>query len=78
MISEIKSKIYQLVDSIEDEHLLQMVMEHMVYYVSNKDITDDLTKEQLKELDEALSEADDEETVDWKDFKKEMNEWKKE
>ena len=77
MNKEVKSKIFQLVDSIEDENILQMVMEDVAYYASNKDIADDLTKEQLKELDEAISEADKNETIDWKDFKKEINEWKK-
>jgi hypothetical protein len=66
-----------LVNTIEDENVLQMIMEDVAYYVSNKDIVDELNTEQQKELDEAISEADNNETVDWKDFKKEMNEWKK-
>ena len=77
MSKEIKSKIYQLVDSIKDENILQMVMEDVAYYASDKDVVDELTKEQLKELDEAVSEADKNETMDWNDFKKEMSEWKK-
>jgi hypothetical protein len=77
MSKEVKSKIYQLIDSIEDESILQMVMEDVAYYVSNKDITDELSEQQKKELDEAISEADNNETIDWNDFKKEMNEWKK-
>jgi hypothetical protein len=77
MSKEVKSKIYKLIDSIEDENILQMVMEDVAYYASNKDITDELSEEQLKELDEAISETDNNETLDWDDFKKEMNEWKK-
>ena len=77
MNEEVKSKIYQLVDSIEDENVLQMVMEDVAYYASNKDIIDELNEDQLKELNEAISEADNNETIDWEDFKKEMNEWKK-
>jgi len=77
MSKEVKSKIYQLIDSIEDESILQMVMEDVAYYASNKDITDELSEQQKKELDEAISEADNNETIDWNDFKKEMNEWKK-
>lgn len=77
MSKEVKSKIFKLIDSIEDENILQMVMEDVTYYAGNKDITDKLSKEQLKELDEAISEADNNETIDWDDFKKEMNEWKK-
>ena len=50
MSKEVKSKIYQLVDSIEDEYILQMVMEDVAYYASDKNITGELTKDQLKEL----------------------------
>jgi hypothetical protein len=32
---------------------------------------------QLKELDKAIEEADNKETISWGDFKKEMKEWKK-
>ena len=77
MSKEVKSKIYQLVDSIEDENILQMVMEDVAYYASDKDVANELTKDQLKELDEANSEADKNETMDWNDLKKERNEWKK-
>jgi hypothetical protein len=77
MSKEVKSKIYRLIDSIEDENILQMVMEDVAYYASNKDVTDELSEEQLKELDKAILEADNNETIDWADFKKEMNEWKK-
>ena len=77
MSKEVKSKIYRLVDTIEDENILQVVMEDVDYYASDKDVADELTKGQLKELDEAISEAVNNETTDWNDFKKEMNEWKK-
>ncbi|HEY6975868.1 MAG TPA: hypothetical protein VH396_06250 [Chitinophagaceae bacterium] len=77
MSKEVKSKIYKLIDSIEDENILQMVMEDVAYYAGNKDITHELSEEQLKELDEAISETDHNETIDWDDLKKEMNEWKK-
>ena len=77
MSKDVKAKIFQLIDSIQDENVLQMVMEDVAYYASHKDITDELSKEQLKELDEAISEAENKETIDWDEFKKEMNEWKK-
>lgn len=41
------------------------------------DIIDELSKEQLQELDEAIKEADNNETITWEEFRKEMNEWKK-
>ena len=77
MSKEVKSRIHLLIDSIKDENILQMVMEDVAYYAENKDITDALSKEQLTELDEAISEVDNNETISWDDFKKEMNEWKK-
>jgi hypothetical protein len=77
MSKGVKSKIYQLINSIEDENILQMLMEDVAYYASNKDIIEELNDEQLKELDEAISEADNNETTDWNDFKNEMHEWKK-
>jgi len=77
MNSKLKSRINQLVDSIEDENVLRMVMEDISYYTNKKDILDELSEEQLKELDEAISEADSNKTIDWNDFKKELDEWKK-
>ena len=77
MNRDVKSEIYRLIDSIEDEKILQMLMEDVAYYTSDKDIVDELSKEQLDQLDEAISEVKNGETVDWIDFKKEMHEWKK-
>ena len=77
MNNELKSQIHQLVDSIEDENVLQMIMEEMAYYAGHKDITDQLNDEQLKELNKAILEADDDEPIDWEDFKKQMIEWEK-
>lgn len=77
MSKEVKSKIYKMIDSIDDEKTLQMVMEDVAYYASGKDVAEELTNEQLKELDEAISAAENNETIDWTDFKKEVNEWKK-
>ena len=42
-----------------------------------KDAVDELNANQLKELDKAIEEADNKETISWGDFKKEMKEWKK-
>lgn len=64
MSKEVKPKIYQLVDSIEDENILQMIEEDVGYYAGNKDIIDELSEEQLKELNEAIAEADNDETID--------------
>lgn len=77
MSKSIKEKIHKLVEEIEDEVLLHHLMEDAAFYASKKDVVDDLTAAQLAELDAAVAEADKGETIDWDDFKKEMNEWRK-
>jgi hypothetical protein len=52
-------------------------MEDVAFYATKKDIVDQLAPDQLKELDNAINEADNKETMPWNDFKREMNEWKK-
>lgn len=77
MSKAVKSKIYQLLEDIEDEVVLNQVMEDVAFYASKKDIVDELNARQLKELNKAIKEADNKEAIDWDEFKKEMNEWRK-
>jgi len=70
MSKEVRSKIHQLIDSIKDENTLQVVMDDVAYYAGNKEITDELNEEQLKELDDAISDACNNEIIDWDDFKR--------
>ena len=77
MSKELKIKIHKMLDNIEDETVLNQVMEEVAFYATKRDITDDLTPVQLKELDKAIAEADNKETISWNDFKKEMSEWRK-
>jgi len=77
MSKAVKSKIYKMLEEIKDENVLNQVMEDVAFYATKKDIVDDLSPAQLKELDKAIEEADNKETISWDDFKKEMNEWKK-
>jgi Arc/MetJ family transcription regulator len=77
MSKAVKTKIYHLLDGIEDEAVLNQVMEDVAFYATKKDIVDQLAPGQLKELDKAIEEADNNETISWDDFKKEMKEWKK-
>ena len=77
MSNSAKHKIYQMLDGIEDENILNQIMEDVAFYTSKQDITDELTPEQLQDLDKAIQEADNKETVNWDEFKKEMNEWRK-
>ena len=77
MENSVKSKIYEMLDNITDEKVLNQVMEDVAFYASKKDIIDQLTPEQLEQLDTAIQEADKNETLSWDDFKKEMAEWRK-
>ncbi len=77
MNETLKSKIHNLVDTIDDERTLIKVMEDVIYYASKKNIENELTPVQQHELNEAISEADNGETITWEDFKNELNEWKR-
>ena len=77
MSQEVKSKIYELLNSIQDESTLRQVMEDFTFYASKKDILENLTPTQLTELDEAIKEANSNETISWNDFKKDLDEWRK-
>lgn len=77
MSKAVKDKINKLLDEIEDEAVLNQLMEDVAFYASKKDIVDQLSPDQLKELDKAIEEANNKETIPWDDFKKEMKEWKK-
>lgn len=75
--SQKTKKIYELLEGIKDEAVLNQVMENVTFYTNKKDIVDELDPDQLKELDKAIEEADNKETISWDDFKKEMGEWRK-
>ena len=77
MNKAVKAKIYQMPEGIEDESVLNQVMEDVTFYATKKDVVDELNTDQLNELDKAIAEADNKETITWDDFKKEMNEWRK-
>lgn len=77
MNNPLKQKIYEMLESIEDESILYQVMEDVAFYTSGQDVVDTISPKQLLELDEAISEADKGKTISWNEFKKEMNEWRK-
>ncbi len=64
-------------DEIEDETILNQLMEDVAFYATKKNIVDDLSHAQQKELDQAIQEAGNNETITWDQFKEEMNEWRK-
>ena len=74
--AEKSKRIVELLECIEDEVVLNQVMEDVAFYASKKDIVDELNAEQLNELDKAIEEANNNETISWNAFKNEMTEWR--
>jgi hypothetical protein len=77
MADSTKEKIYQLLSDIEDENVLNQLMQDVSFYASRNDSVNELTPNQMQELDMAIKEADERDTINWDDFKKELNEWRK-
>jgi O6-methylguanine-DNA--protein-cysteine methyltransferase len=78
---ELKKKLHELIDSIEDEHTLSVLNEEIVpYVIENRtkeadDIEDNLTEEQEKKLEQAIKEADEGKTMSYEEFKQRMSRW---
>jgi hypothetical protein len=76
---ELKQKLYKLIDSIEDEHVLNVLNEDVVPYVienrTKEKVDDDLTEEQSKQLEEAIKEAEEGKTMSMEEFKQRMSKW---
>jgi hypothetical protein len=77
---ELKKELHQLIDSIDDEHILNVLNEDVVPYVLDnrtKELDeDDLTEEQEKELEKAIKEADAGETVSFEEYLKATARWR--
>ena len=79
---ELKKKLHELIDSIDDEHRLQALHEDVIAYMistmdeetneDEDDFEDDLTEEQLKDLEKAIKEADEGKTISLEEFKERM------
>lgn len=72
---QLKEELHQLIDSIDDEQVLQIFNEDIVPYVAQKD-EESLTTQQQQELEEAIAAADNGETVSFDDFKASMDKWR--
>lgn len=79
---EIKAELHKKIDSIEDTHTLHLLNDDIVpYAIENRTIDKDeedeeLTKDQEKELDEAIRQVDNEETVSWEEFLNSTQQWR--
>ena len=72
---QLKEELHELIDSIDDEQVLQSLNEDIVPYVAKKD-TESLTAQQQLELEEAIAAADKGETVSFDEFKASMDKWR--
>jgi hypothetical protein len=75
MITDLRNQLHQLIEEIEDEEYLSLLKEDVAMYAGEKQVSDELSGEQLKELQEALTEVDKGETISFEDFKKHTAEW---
>jgi hypothetical protein len=82
---ELKKKLHELIDSIDDEHTLSVLNEDIVpYVIENRtkeadkeadEVEENLTEEQIKDLEDSIKEADEGKTMSYEEFKKRMSRW---
>lgn len=82
---ELKKKLHELIDSIDDEHTLSVLNEDIVpYVIENRtkeadeeadEVEENLTEEQIKDLENSIKEADEGKTMSYEEFKKRMSRW---
>jgi hypothetical protein len=82
---ELKKKLHELIDGIDDEHILKVLNEDVIGYMittmdedtneDEDDFEDDLTEEQEKRLEQAIKEADEGKTISYEEFKRRMSKW---
>lgn len=76
--SDLKKELVSYIESIDDEELLSLIKEDVVFYgeVKNKDITEGLNDEQLKELKAISEEEDAKDTQTQDEFKNATQQWR--
>ncbi len=78
---ELKKELHNLIDNIQDEHILHVLNDDIVpYIIENRtgvqDAEEDpLTDEQMKKLEEAIQQADEGKVMNLEEFKKKMASW---
>jgi hypothetical protein len=76
-IDKLKKELTKLIDETNDEDLLSMVKEDIGYYKTSKgvDVTDGLSAEQLKELEELATEPGEKDSMTLNEFNKATDKW---
>ncbi len=77
-IDKLKKELTKLIDETNDEGLLSMVKEDIAFYKTSKDVdvTDSLSDEQLKELEQLAAEPDEKDTMTLSEFNKATDKWR--
>jgi predicted transcriptional regulator len=75
---QLKKELHEYIDSISDEETLIMVHEDVVSYLKKESEVDndDLTKEQKKQLEEAIRQADAGEFISEEEYLKATARWR--
>jgi uncharacterized protein YbaP (TraB family) len=77
-IDKLKKELTKLIDETNDEEMLSMVKEDIAFYKTAKDVdvTDNLSPEQLKELEQLTIEPDEKNTMTLNEFNKATGKWR--
>jgi hypothetical protein len=76
-LQELKDKIHYQVNELEDETALQLLQEAVVAYssLSKGDITDELTEDQKRRLQESIQQANSGKTLTNEEVMRKAKEW---
>ena len=76
-IMQLKAKIHEQVDKLDDETALLMLQEAIVTYSTpfQKDILDELSPEQFIRLTESIQQANEGKTLSNEEVKQKVREW---
>ena len=77
-LSELKKELVSYIESSNDEEILSLLKEDLVFYgkIKDADITDNLTEDQLKELMELPKEDEQKDTMTQEEFKQTTLQWR--
>lgn len=77
-IDKLKKELTKLIDETNDEDLLSMVKEDIAFYKTTEDadVTDGLSVEQLKELEQLANEPVEKDLTSLNEFNKATDKWR--
>lgn len=77
-LNDLKKELVSYIESSNDEELLSLLKEDLVFYgkIKDADVTDNLTEEQLKELISLSKEEEWKDTMTLDEFKQATQQWR--